>query len=36
MDDYEEVVAMLQIIKNNSKALSYIKDFLKMFIDRYC
>lgn len=36
MDDYEEIVAMLQKIKANSKALSYIKGFLKLFIERYC
>lgn len=36
MDDYEEIVAMLQKIKGNSKALAYIKGFLKMFIERYC
>lgn len=36
MDDYEEVVAMLQKIRSNSKAMSYIKSFLKMFIERYC
>lgn len=36
MDDYEEIVAMLQTIKGNSKAMQYIKGFLKMFIERYC
>ena len=36
MDDYEEVVAMLQSIKSNSKAMQYIKDFLKCFISKYC
>lgn len=36
MDDYHEVVLMLQKIKDNQKAMSYIKGFLKMFIDRYC
>lgn len=36
MDDYEEIVKMLQSIKGNSKALAYIKDFLKAFIGRYC
>lgn len=36
MDDYEEIVAMLQGIKGNAKALAYIKGFLKMFIERYC
>ena len=36
MNDYEEIVKMLQLIKGNSKALSYIKDFLKSFIERYC
>lgn len=36
MDDYEEIVTMLQKIKSNNKALQYIKDFLKSFINRYC
>lgn len=36
MDDYEEIVSILQKIKENSKALAYIKGFLKMFIERYC
>ncbi len=36
MDDYHEVVSMLQKIKDNQKAMCYIKGFLKMFIDRYC
>lgn len=36
MDDYDEIVAMLHKIKDNSKALAYIKDFLKSFINRYC
>lgn len=36
MDDYEEIVAMLQKIKSNNKALEYIKCFLKAFIERYC
>lgn len=36
MDDYDEVVAMLQKIRSNDKAMSYIKGFLKMFIERYC
>ena len=36
MDDYEEIVAMLQKIKDNQKALCYIKDFLKAFIEKYC
>lgn len=36
MDEYEEVVTMLQKIRSNAKAMSYIKGFLKMFIERYC
>lgn len=36
MDDYEEIVKMLQSIKGNKKAIAYIKGFLKMFIERYC
>lgn len=36
MDDYEEIVAMLQKIRANSKALAYIKGVLKMFIEKYC
>ncbi len=36
MDDYEEIVAMLQKIKANKKALAYIKGFLQMFIQKYC
>jgi len=36
MHDYDEIIAMLQTIKENSKALHYIKSFLKTFIDRYC
>lgn len=35
MDDYEEIIAMLQKIKGNSKALAYIKGVLKMFINKY-
>lgn len=36
MDDYEEIVALLQRIKGNKKALAYIKGFLQMFISKYC
>ena len=32
MNDYDEIIAMLQKIRNNSKALSYIKQFLSDFI----
>lgn len=35
MDDYEEIMSMLQLIKGNVKALAYIKSFLKMFIELY-
>lgn len=36
MDDYEEVIKMLQSIKSNSKAMAYIKDFIKSFINTFC
>lgn len=36
MDDYDEIIKMLQTIKENQKALQYIKNFLKGFIKRYC
>lgn len=36
MDDYGEIITMLQQIQGNKKALAYIKGFLKMFIERYC
>lgn len=36
MDDYEEVVAMLQSIKGNSKALEYLKNFIRDFIKMFC
>lgn len=36
MDDYKQIIAMLEKIKDNPKALSYIKGFLSMFIERYC
>lgn len=35
MDDYEEIMSMLQEIKGNSKALAYIKGFLKIFFELY-
>ena len=36
MDDYHEILTMLQKIKDNLKALSYLKGFLEMFINKYC
>ena len=36
MDDYNDIIKMLEKIKNNSKAISYIKCFLKTFIEKYC
>lgn len=35
MDDYHEIITMLQKIKDNQKALAYLKSFLKMFFDLY-
>lgn len=36
MEDYNEILSLLETIKENSKALEYIKNFLKAFIERYC
>ena len=36
MDDYDEVVAMLQSIKGNKKALEYLKNFICDFIKMFC
>ncbi len=36
MDDYEEIVKMLQTIKGNTKALSYIRNFISDFIKMFC
>lgn len=36
MDDYEEIIAMLQSIKSNSKALEYLKNFIYDFIKTFC
>lgn len=36
MDDYHEVLSMLLMIKDNQKAMGYIKGFLKVFIAKYC
>lgn len=36
MEDYEEILSLLEKIKGNSKALEYIKSLLKAFIQRYC
>ena len=36
VDDYVEIINMLELIKGNSKAIEYIKGFLKIFIERYC
>lgn len=36
MDDYDEIVAMLQKIKGNSKALAYIKHFIKDILSKCC
>ena len=35
MEDYDEIITMLQTIKENQKALRYIKSFLKAVIERY-
>lgn len=35
MDDYEEIISMLQSLKQNQKALSFIKSFIKAAIKRY-
>lgn len=35
MDDYEEVVAMLQELRVNKKALAFIKGFVKIAMQRY-
>lgn len=35
-NDYEEILSMLESIKDNEKALRYIKNFFKGFIKRYC
>lgn len=35
MNDYDEIIAMLQTIKGNQKALAYVKGFLKLAIKRY-
>lgn len=36
VDEYDEILSMLEMIKNNSKAISYIRSFLQAFIARYC
>ena len=36
VDEYNDILIMLETIKNNSKAISYIKSFLQAFISRYC
>ena len=36
MEDYDEILSLLERIKENSKALEYIKNFLKAIIERYC
>ena len=35
MDDYEEIVAMLQELRFNKKALAFIKGFIKIAMQRY-
>lgn len=35
MDDYDEIITMLQTIKENQKMLQYIKSFIKAVIKRY-
>lgn len=35
MDDYKQIIAMLEKIKDNPKALSYIKGFLQVALKRY-
>ena len=36
MDDYSDIIRMLEKIKGNAKALAYIKLFLKDFINTFC
>ena len=35
MDDYDEIVSMLATIKDNQRALAYIKSFLITVMKRY-
>ena len=35
MDDYDEIIAMLQELRLNKKALSFIKSFIKTAMKRY-
>jgi hypothetical protein len=35
MDDYEEIVAMLQELRLNKRALAFIKSFVKVAMKRY-
>lgn len=35
MDDYKEIITILEKIKDNPKALAYIKGFLQVVIKRY-
>ena len=36
MNNYDEILSMLEIIKNDEKLLSLIKSFVRAFIKRYC
>ena len=36
MNNYEEILSMLEKIKNNKNALKRIKSFVQIFIQRYC
>jgi hypothetical protein len=36
VDEYDDILFMLETIKNNKKAVSYIRSFLQAFIARYC
>ena len=35
VDDYKQIIAMIERIKDNQKALSYIKGFLQAALKRY-
>ena len=36
MSNYDEILSMLEIVKNNEQLLILIKSFVRAFIKRYC
>ena len=36
MNTYDEIINMIESIKGNSKALEYLKNFIRDFIKMFC